>query len=236
MNFIPAPPGEREDADFQFDNSAGPRVMPGTYHVAVTVNGKTETQTLEVGLDPRLQTDVNAFRAQVQAGLELRDELSALAEALNRINSLQKQLAMIEDLLGGEGQGTEVRASYQPVLAQARLLSKRLEAVEMPLYNNEVQPGASDRLHFLERFHDRLQGIMRSVLSDYGQAPSELQREEMAEVRRELEGHLQAVNQLLNTNVAAFNKLAAEHGSSTLFAGLPIELKPSGETAAGGGK
>jgi hypothetical protein len=235
LNFIQPPQGERADADFPADNSGGPLVPPGTYKVSVTVNGKTETQTVEVGLDPRVQVDLNAFRAQVQAGLELRDELDALTEALNRINSLKKQVAALQGILGAEGQGSETRAEYGPVLEQARALSRKLEQVEMPLYNNEVQPGASDRLHFLERFHDRLQAIMRGVISDYGQAPSDPQREEMAEVRRELEGHLEAVNQLLSTDVAAFNRLASERGASTLFAGPPIQLKAAGRTEAGGG-
>jgi hypothetical protein len=70
---------------------------------------------------------------------------------------LKKQIASLQELLGGDGQGTEAQAAYKPVLEQARLLSKRLEQAELPLYNNEVQPGASDRLHFLESFHDRLQ-------------------------------------------------------------------------------
>jgi hypothetical protein len=34
------------------------------------------------------------------------------------------------------------------------------------------------------------------------------------------------VNTFLNTEVANFNKSAAEHGSSTLFAGGPIQIKP----------
>ncbi|MGI8656313.1 MAG: hypothetical protein ACR2LC_13990 [Pyrinomonadaceae bacterium] len=233
LNFTPSPAAEREDADFQEDNSAGPSVMPGVYKVAVTANGRTQTQTVQVGLDPRVQTDVNAFRAQVQAGLELRDEVSALAEALNRINSLKKQIASLQELLGGEGQGVDAKAAYQPVIDQARLLSKKLEEAELPLYNNEVQPGASDRLHFLERFHDRLQGVMRNVLSDYGQAPGELQRAEMADVRNQLQGYLNTVNQLLVTDVAAFNKLAIERGASTLFAGQLIELKASTQTSAG---
>ncbi|HYJ47652.1 MAG TPA: hypothetical protein VEV81_13640, partial [Pyrinomonadaceae bacterium] len=235
LNFLPATAGEREETEFQFDSSAGPLVLPGTYKISVTVGGKTLLQTVQVGLDPRIQADPGAFRAQVQAGLELRDELSALAEALNRINSLKKQLATLQELLGSEGQGQEVQASYKPVLDQARALSKKLEQVEKPLYNYEIQPGASDSLHFLDRFYDRLQGLMRGVVSGYAQAPSEVQREEMTAVRKELEAHLQAINQFLNTDVAAFNKMAIEHGASTLFAGLPIELKQGRQAIAGGG-
>src|SRR5207253_6251633 len=122
LNFLPTTAGEREETEFQFDGSAGPMVLPGTYKISVTVNGKTETQTVQVGLDPRLQIDVNAFRAQVQAGLELRDEVSALAETLNRINSLKKQIATLQDALGGEGQ--EAQAAYRTVLEQSRALSK----------------------------------------------------------------------------------------------------------------
>lgn len=235
LNFTPAPASEREDADFDPGNSAGPQVMPGAYKLAVTVNGKTEPQIVQVGLDPRFQTDANAFRAQMQAGLELRDELSALSESLNRINSLKKQLGALQELLGGENQTPQAQAAYKPVMEQASILSKKLEQAELPLYNNEVQPGASDRLHFLERFHDRLQGVMRNVLSDYGQPPTDLQREEMAEVRSQLQGHLNVVNQLLQTDVAAFNKLAIERGASTLFAGQPIELKPGGQPTAAAG-
>ena len=236
LTFIPTRAGESEETEFQFDSNAGPPVMPGTYKVAVTVNGKTETQTVQVGLDPRIQVDLNAYRAQVQAGLELRDEVSALAEALNRINNLKKQIATLQEVLLSEGQGQEVQATYRPVMEQARALSRKIEQLEMPLYNYEIQPGASDQIHYLERFYDRLQGLMRGVLfNGYGIAPNDAQREAMAETRRQLEAHLQAVNQFLNTDVAAFNKLATEHGASTLFAGLPIELKTGGQVASGGG-
>jgi photosystem II stability/assembly factor-like uncharacterized protein len=233
LNFNNPPQGDRPEAEFGFNFGGGPLVLPGTYKVSVTAGGKTETQTVQVGLDPRIPVDLAAFRAQLQAGLELRDELNALTEALNRINSLKRQIAALQGIIGSEG--SEMMASYRPVMEQARALSRKLDQVEAPLYNNEVQPGSSDRLHFLDRFHDRLQGIMRSVISDYGQAPSDPQREEMAQVRKELEGHLEAVNQLLNTDVAAFNKLAAERGASTLFAGPPIKLNAGGRTVAGAG-
>jgi hypothetical protein len=54
---------------------------------------------------------------------------------------------------------------------------------------------------------------------------------EAAEVRKELETQLAQVNTFLTTEVTAFNKKAAEHGSSTLFAGGPIQIK-SGAGAA----
>ncbi|MGH9564355.1 MAG: hypothetical protein ACRD4I_00085, partial [Candidatus Angelobacter sp.] len=85
LNFLP-PREQGEEEEFFFDPNAGPTALPGTYKVAVTVNGKTETQSAQVETDPRFKFDANALRAQLDLALELRDEVSALNEALNRMN------------------------------------------------------------------------------------------------------------------------------------------------------
>ena len=75
---------------------------------------------------------------------------------------------------------------------------------------------------------------MRAVLGPYGEAPGPLVVQEANEVHQELEAHLQQFNSFLNTEVAAFNKTATEHGSSTLFAGAPVQIK-AGAGVAGAG-
>jgi hypothetical protein len=190
-----------------------------------------------VQTDPRFNPDVNALRAQLKLALELRDEVSAMNEALNRLNSLHKQISSLQELIGGqEGQDSQVDVSYKPVLEQARSLDKKLIALQKPLYNTDVQPFGQDDVHYLQRFHDQLQGIMRGVMGPYGEAPGPLQVEEAASLRKELQQHLQEVNALLNTDIPAFNKVAAEHGSSTLFAGNPIQIKAEGGASSGAGE
>src|SRR5215831_5464968 len=232
LNFLPPPEGE-EEREFAFDPSSGPNALPGTYKVAVTVNGKTETQTAEVQTDPRFKFDTEGMRAQLNLGLQLRDEVSALHEALNRLNGLHKQITGLQELLtteeGQEGGATNV--AYKPVLDEARALDRKITSIQEPLYNNEVQPASQDDIHYLQRFQNRLQGVMRETMRDSGEAPSPLVVAEAADIRKELETQLAQVNTFLNTEVAAFNKKAAEHGSSTLFAGGPIQIK-SGAGAA----
>jgi hypothetical protein len=166
-------------------------------------------------------------------GLELRDEVSALNEALNRLNGLHKQITSLEELLTTEGQeGGATNVGYKPVLDEAKALDKKITSIQEPLYNNEIQPGSQDDIHYLQRFQNRLQGLMRNVMGGFGEAPSTLLVTEAAEVRKELESQLAQVNTFLNTEVAAFNKKAAEHGSSTLFAGGPIQIKPGAGAAS----
>jgi photosystem II stability/assembly factor-like uncharacterized protein len=234
LNFLPPPPDQ--DEEFFFDPSTGPTALPGSYKVAVTVNSKTETQSVQVEADPRFPLDENALRAQLKLGLELRDEISALDETLNRLSSLHKQIASLQDIItADENPDGQVNVAYKPVLDQARALDKKLTAMQSSLYNTDVQPGSQDNIHYLQRFHDRMQGLLRNVISAYGEAPNEIEIEEAATLKQELEKHLQTFNSFLNTEVAAFNKNAAEHGSSTLFAGGPIQIKSEGGVSSGAG-
>lgn len=232
LNFLPA--RETNEEEFFFDTNEGPTALPGTYKVAVTVNGKTETQTAQVETDPRFKLDPEAVRAQLKLGLELRDEASALNEALNRLNSLHKQISSLQELLSSDEQGGVINASYKPVLEEARALDKKIMSIQEPLYNAEIQQGASDDIHYLQRFNSRLQSVMRAVLGPFGEVPGPLVVEEATQVRTQLETCLQQFNTFLNTEVAAFNKNAAEHGSSTLFAGGPVQIKSGTGAAASG--
>ncbi|HJX83265.1 MAG TPA: hypothetical protein VJ723_02845, partial [Candidatus Angelobacter sp.] len=235
LNFLP-PPDRGGDEEFFFDPNTGPTALPGTYKVSVTVQGKTETQTVEVQTDPRFKFDSEAMRAQLKLGLELRDEVSALNTALNRLNSLHKQIASLQEVLGAEENpdGT-TNASYRPVMEEARALDKKITALQEPLYNGEIQPGSQDDIHYLQRFQNRLQGAMRGVMGGYGEAPKEIQIEEAGAVRKQLEDTLQTINAFLTTEVAAFNKKAAERGSVTLFAGQPIQIKSEGAAGVASG-
>jgi photosystem II stability/assembly factor-like uncharacterized protein len=232
LNFLP--PREGPEEEFFFDPNSGPTAIPGTYKVSVTASGKTETQTVELQNDPRFKLDPNAQRAQLKLALELRDEVSALNEALNRLTSLHKQITSLEEMLNSDEGAGETKVAYKPVLEEARALDKKIIAMKDGIYNSEPQPGGQDGIHYLQRFHDRLQGAMRGAMGSFGEAPRDIVVEEAAEVRKELENHLQQFNTLLNTEVAAFNKNAAEHGSSTLFAGEPVQIK-AGAGAAGSG-
>src|SRR5260370_130914 len=95
-----------EEEENPFRQSGGPRAVPGTYRVAVTAGSRTETASVTVEPDPFIRAEPAAFQAQLQAGLEWRNAVSATHEMLNRIASLETQLkgvqqALRENLLGG---------------------------------------------------------------------------------------------------------------------------------------
>ncbi|HWZ42519.1 MAG TPA: hypothetical protein VNW97_03545, partial [Candidatus Saccharimonadales bacterium] len=234
LTFLPPPP-ERDEEDFFFDPNTGPLALPGTYKAAITVNGKTETQTVTLENDPRFRFDPGAQAAQHKMALELRDQVSAMNEGLNRLANLHKQIASLQEIVGSNSDEQE-NVSYKPVMEAARSLDKKVTSLQSSLFNTEIQPGGQDNIHHLQRFHDNLQGIMREVMQPYGEAPKSQVIEEAAELGKQLKDHLKEINDLLAGDVAGFNKIAAEHGASTLFAGLPITVKMGGEASAGSGE
>jgi photosystem II stability/assembly factor-like uncharacterized protein len=82
----------------------GPRVMPGTYTVTLTANGKTLTTKLEVRLDPR--TKLNASTVAQQNRLEVR-----LADLLAKSGQLVMQTRSVEEQLGRLGARAAAQAA-----------------------------------------------------------------------------------------------------------------------------
>ncbi len=205
----------------------GPAVVPGMYQVAVTVNGKTESQRVEVAADPRFPADMEAFRAQTKTALEVRDQLSDLNEALNRLDSLNSQIGVMKKLLtADEASGRIVPAGYRSRAgAGASALEKKVKALEERAYNTESQgPDAKDYIRFTQKLHDHYEDLLRGIMMDYDRAPSPLLVEEHASLYKELQAFLQDFNGLLSTDVSGFNKLAAENGAGSLFTGAPIQM------------
>ncbi len=244
-SYDPATPLERNAADDQagggggFRGGFGPQAAPGKYTATVTVNGQTQTASFELKSDPRINVPLENFQAQTRAALEARDLLSAMNSAINRLETLHTQLTAVQRFLGGGGGGDQSdeaavqNAAYRPVLQSARQLDRKLRTFQDKVYNSDLQQGGDDSIHYLSRFHDRVQSLMGVVGGGYGQPPTELAQQELSEVRAEVSKFLGEFNALLKADVADFNKLALDKGANTLFAGAPIELK-HGESSAGG--
>lgn len=211
-----------------FVRALGPPAAPGDYKLSITVNGTTQTETVELKADPRFPANQASFEAQTKAALEVRDEVSALNEMLNRLTRMQGQLALLEKSMM-PASGAAPAAGYAPVLEQARALENRIGDLTGNLYHGASQP--EDRQHyFSSRFHDELQQLMFEATANYDMAPRPVLQEQIAQLGRQLQGYVAQFNALLKTSVAAFNRIALQHNASAVFAGDPVELRgPAGK-------
>jgi photosystem II stability/assembly factor-like uncharacterized protein len=92
--------GLNPDEESQYRNPRGPKVVPGTYTVRLTVDGKPQTQLLNVVMDPRSPATAEILQQQVQLGRKIFAETVKARRALDEIASLQKQIGDLEQKVG----------------------------------------------------------------------------------------------------------------------------------------
>jgi hypothetical protein len=217
-------PAGAEEEENPFRAVVGPRAVPGTYTVTVAAGGRTATKAVTVEPDPILGGDPARFAAHLRAGLEWRNAMTALNEMLNRIVSLETQLKNTQQALRDNAAGDTTAAA--PVTRQGLELSRKLKELKDSLYNSDVQRDAGqDDIHYLNRFQERLQGLGFGFALAYAQPPTEVVAARLKELRAALADYVAKFNELVRTDVAAFNKTAQERQAPILVSGQPIAVR-----------
>jgi len=176
----------------------GPRIVPGTYQVKLTVDGKTMTEAFEVKPDPRLQTTPADYARQLDLALKIRDKLNETNNAIVQIRDVRKQ---VEDLLK--------RVKDQPgakvVNDAGTTLNKNLISVEEALYQTKNQ-SSQDPLNFPIRLNNKL-AALGGVVSGSETPPTDQSFVVYDEIAAQIEAQLQRLGQLMKSDVPAFNQL-----------------------------
>ena len=114
-------------------------------------------------------------------------------------------------------------------MKSARDLNKKVKDLKDKIYNRDIQRDTpSDTLHYHSDFQGKASRL-GFLTAGYGEAPREIALEELAAIRKEAEAYLAQFNTLRTGDVAAYNKMAAEQGVPTLFAGEAVAIQaPTG--------
>jgi photosystem II stability/assembly factor-like uncharacterized protein len=211
-----------------FDPNRGPDVAPGTYKLTVSAAGETQTREVTVGPDPRWHGNPDVLRARAKAALEGRNTTSAVNEMLNRLDGWETQLTGLPKIVGGGEDPEPGRPNkYEAVLKASREIGKKLKELKDKVYHRDLQRDTpSDTLHFHADFQGKVARLGFAAGGAYGEAPRDVVKEEIANVRKQAESYLTQFNALLSGEVPAYNKMAAEQGVPTLFVGDPISISP----------
>ncbi len=202
----------------------GPNVLPGTYKVAVTVAGKTETTQAAVHFDPNQKFVAEDAHAQLALGLKVRNELNAYAEMMNRLTAMKSSL----DAFSGQVDGMEDtdKGRYKAAADQAKALSKQLSDLKGSVYNTEVQKDApEDDIHYLAKLDTQLLYLSYGSSGD-PQPMLQSLTDLDSEITPKLDEALGKFNALLAKDVPDYNKTAFAAGAPTVLVGAPVVVKP----------
>ena len=205
----------------------GPEVLPGNYNIAVTINGKTNTKSVEVKPDPRLPFDINTAKSQYDAEARVNKDISSLNTMLNRIDNIHNQVMNIEKsvkvIFTNDSGSLE---QYKPVLNQAHEIDSLMSEIKDTVMDTKSQKEAEeDDIHFLSHLRDWFGSLRYLVSGDYNRTPSSVAMDQLKDLESQLSNYINEYNNLVSTKITDFNKTAAEKGIPVLFAGPLISMQ-----------
>lgn len=175
----------------------GAMVVPGTYAVAMTVDGKTQTQSFEILRDPRIKTKVGDIKAQFTFLGEVLAKLGEVNQAINAIDGLRAQTALLAK-----------RASGKEALAKlVKAAATELDAIRGLL----IDVNYSGSQLWPSGLHEKLNALFDTVDSgDF--APARQTREVFAVLSGQFQGLETRLRAVREKQLPAVAKAMAEAG------------------------
>jgi photosystem II stability/assembly factor-like uncharacterized protein len=189
---------------------AGPVAAPGIYHVQLTVADQTLTEAFEIQKDPRVPATQEDLDSQFELLLKVRDKLSETHDAINTLRNIRQQVEDWE-------KRTRERKDHEVVSSAARSLKEKLSPIEDELTQSRAKT-RQDTMNFPAKLNGKL-AWLAGVVASAQAAPTRQQYELYADLAGRIDVQIQRLQEIIDTDVAAFNGLMRE---SEMPAVIPI--------------
>lgn len=176
---------------------SGAKAVPGKYMATLTVNGSTQTQSFEILASPLSEASDADMQVQFEFVKKVNETVDQAHKAIKKIRALNKKLKAFQ-------QNFKENGKAEDLIAQAKDLTDKLSSVEKALYQTQNKSN-QDPLNFPIRLTNKLGHLNRLVtINDF--PPTDQDEAVRKELTRDVETQMDIYNQLINTNVKAFNK------------------------------
>jgi photosystem II stability/assembly factor-like uncharacterized protein len=209
------PPVKIPGAFYSGIGPQGPLAQPGQYTVKLTVGGQSQSQPLEIVMDPRTK-NVNAddLRKQFELAMQVSAANTDLHRAVNQVRTMRAEIKAMQQRFDGD-------PNMKALLEQAAALDKKMAPVEEQLIQVNMK-GSEANLAFPNMLNEELDSFSTIVQAGDG-APSQQQYEVFKMLRGQLDQQLAAWKQIMSADVPAFNQAMKSSSAPALY------LPPEGE-------
>ncbi|HXW89409.1 MAG TPA: hypothetical protein VEK33_02580 [Terriglobales bacterium] len=174
----------------------GVLALPGTYQVKLTAFGKTQTESLEVQLDPRLKTSSADLQKQFDLATKINDKVSRDHDTVKQIRDLRSELAEIRKRLGDD-------AKMKPIVDATKDIDKKITAIEEELVQTKSK-SSEDALNYPIKLNDKLLALA-GVVGSADVAPTQASYEVFDDLGQQLDEQLAKWNDVVSKDVASVN-------------------------------
>ena len=187
---------------------------PGRYTIVLDVNGDEHRQQLQVLKDPNSEGSEADIAVQLAMVQELRDDSEQIAHAVNQTEWLRRQLLDLQAVVADAGDG------QQSVVEAIDEVGGTLIAVEEKLIQMKLTGTGQDRVRWPTMLSGRFAYLSRNVAT-YDFPPNDQQREVQAVLKDRMQGVLDELKSIVESDVTSLNQTLASQGFPTVMIGTP---------------
>jgi hypothetical protein len=209
------PPVKIPGAFYSGIGPQGPLAQPGLYTVKITAGNQSQSQPLEIVMDPRVKgVGIDDLRKQFELAMQVNDANNELHRAVNQVRTVRAEIKALQ-------QRFENDAAMKPMLEQAAVLDKKMTPVEEQLIQVNMK-GSEANLAFPNMLNEQFDSFSSAVQAG-DSAPSQQQFEAFKMLRDRLDQQVAAWKQIMASDVPAFNERMKSSNIPVLY------LPPEGE-------
>ena len=186
------------------------QMPPGRYTVKLTVDGKSFTQPLEVRRDPNSTATAADIRARTDLLLAMQATANATVDMLTSIEAVRSQI----------GTMSAVTSTPADVRTAGDSLDRKFIGVEQTIVDLRLTGRGQDEVRWPVKLGGQLSYLAGGIgSSDF--APTAQQRSVNETLVKQMRDTRQALEQLMNRDLKAFNDLLRSRGLKTIDVTLP---------------
>ena len=194
---------------------------PGTYTVKLSAGGVESSQPLVVRKDPNSEGTEADINAQMALLFEVRKDIESAADMVNEIELIRSQLAATSALLdtgtaGSAGVSPASASDYTAIKRAADDLDKKLSELEDNLIQRKLTGQGQDTVRYPPKLISKL-GYLANGIAGGDFQPTAQQREVKTMFETQLAAHRRRLDEILDQDLGAFNKLLRDRGVSNVI-------------------
>lgn len=187
---------------------AGPKAVPGTYQVRLRAGTFSQSQPLQLLKDPRNSATDAEYQEQFELARQVGARIKELYDNLLKLRDVRRQANETAQRLEKGGYGQEA-------IGAARALGDKLTAIEGELTQLRGE-GGQDALNFPGRLDNQWVKLYNEVVSPDG-GPTAGCKQRFEDLKPELARLLGRLQQVFESDLAAFNKLVRDKGAPAVI-------------------
>ncbi|MFD2100338.1 WD40/YVTN/BNR-like repeat-containing protein [Flagellimonas iocasae] len=177
-------------------NLSGPKAVPGTYKVSLTVNGSTQTEDFKILPDPRAEATVADMQEQYDFISEVNATVDLAHQSIKKIRAVNGKL---EEFIKKYKDEEATKA----LVEKAKTMKEKFGSIEKELYQTQNRSN-QDPLNFPIRLTNKL-AHLNSLVSIDDFPPTDQDIAVKNELSVEIKKQLTAFDALVDEEIQAFN-------------------------------